>query len=483
VTRLLVLAALVLLAFPVGASALPDLSVSMPATPTDTVVAPVYVDAFEEPGHLVYRFDTLIHNQGTTLDLYRDPSTGHAMQVLWKGDPSPAPDPAVQPSVPGKMLSDRTDAVGAKIEFVTEKSHAHFHFFTAALYEMLVPGKPSRVSGKIGFCLSDAFGGAGGTVQWFDPHRLWCNPPSGQPEFTRMGLSHDAADRYRSQLEFQYVDITGLAPGTYTLRGTANPEGSVLESDGVPDIHEEPRTVPGVVADAAEASSKAAAVTIPLSARATALDIPARRSAACAPEESDPSCYVWATAGAPLRFAVTAPGHGTATVSGSSVSYTPAAGFSGDDRFTFTATDARGLVSAPATVVVHVAAAPQGAPAPVPVPPAAPPAVEMGPRRLLAIVSARRSARRRVTVRLRCLPAAAGACAGQIRLRSGGRPIATVRRFTRLRPGRARTIRIRLSRVPRRAIRIRATVADEAGPGSARHAVVQVHHAVREAAL
>ena len=55
--------------------------------------------------------------------------------------------------------------------------------------------------------------------------------------FVRMGLSPGAADRYASQREFQYVDVTGLAPGAYRLRGIANPDGHVLEDDGEPRRH------------------------------------------------------------------------------------------------------------------------------------------------------------------------------------------------------------------------------------------------------
>ena len=52
---------------------------------------------------------------------------------------------------------------------------------------------------------------------------------------------------------------------------------------------------------------------------------------------------------------VTAPTHGTATVSGTGISYTPSAGYSGSDSFTYTATNASGT-SAPATVTVTVTA-------------------------------------------------------------------------------------------------------------------------------
>jgi 6-phosphogluconolactonase (cycloisomerase 2 family) len=62
--------------------------------------------------------------------------------------------------------------------------------------------------------------------------------------------------------------------------------------------------------------------------------------------------------GYPLKLSIASgPSHGTlSAISGTSVTYAPAAGFSGDDTFTFTASDGS-LTSAPATATVHVAAA------------------------------------------------------------------------------------------------------------------------------
>ncbi|MEV4377886.1 Ig-like domain-containing protein [Streptosporangium sp. NPDC049644] len=58
------------------------------------------------------------------------------------------------------------------------------------------------------------------------------------------------------------------------------------------------------------------------------------------------------TAAAPTISSVTKPGNGTATVSGSNVIYTPAAGFSGTDTFTYTITTACGTSTATVTVTV-----------------------------------------------------------------------------------------------------------------------------------
>ncbi|MBB1616513.1 IPT/TIG domain/outer membrane autotransporter barrel domain-containing protein [Pseudomonas sp. UMC65] len=62
------------------------------------------------------------------------------------------------------------------------------------------------------------------------------------------------------------------------------------------------------------------------------------------------------TGGAATSVAVaSAPSHGSATASGTSISYTPTAGFSGADSFTYTATNASGT-SSPATVSITVGA-------------------------------------------------------------------------------------------------------------------------------
>ena len=61
----------------------PDLVIQLPGEPSGSVVAPVFVDAYEEPGHLLYRFDAVIANQGGTLDLFRG-ATGGVEQAVYR---------------------------------------------------------------------------------------------------------------------------------------------------------------------------------------------------------------------------------------------------------------------------------------------------------------------------------------------------------------------------------------------------------------
>jgi hypothetical protein len=370
------LAALPALPAPAQSADAPDLLISLPSVPYSQQVAPVYVDGFERPGRLLYRFDSLIQNQGGALDLYG--GADEVLQRIWPGgDPSTAPVPDAAP--PGQG-DDRFDD-GARFRYVEEDTHEHWHFFSAAGYEILVPGEASRVSEKIGFCLYDSFGTPGGETWWFPWEApgpaTWCRFSEPSSSFVRMGLSRGATDRYSSQREFQYVDVTGLVPGEYVLRAEANPDGHIAEADVTDNVLEELRTIPGVRAAAVAAGgTPGTQLSATLGAEVVAPDVPARRSGSCRPSTSSRSCYVWPE-DEPVTFSIgSPPAHGTATLDGSRLTYTPAEGFAGVDRLTYTATDARGLVSAPATVELTV-----GRPstvAPPPPPPA--PGVTASPR-------------------------------------------------------------------------------------------------------
>ena len=346
----------------------PDLVIRLPAVPTGAQVAPVFVDAFEEPGRLLYRFDAVIANQGGTLDLFRDPGSGGVRQAVWPGgEPTSAPKPDEMPS--GATVADRSGS-GAGFVYAYETTHQHWHFSSAARYELQPAGGAARAAEKVGFCLFDSYGpanyfaysvqGAGGET--------WCgfNAPS-QPS-VRMGLSPGGADIYSAQRERQWVDITGLAPGPAVMRAQANPLRCILESNEANNSTSDARQIPGVQAAGAAGSTAAGApLTVGLSGIVVAPDVPARRSGGCTPG-SGRSCYVWATADGPLSFRVVGePAHGTVALGPGAglragATYTPAAGFAGEDSFSYVATDARGLTSSPATVRVSVAAPAAGAP-------------------------------------------------------------------------------------------------------------------------
>jgi hypothetical protein len=448
------LASLPSLPAPSQSSDAPDLRIALPTVPYSGQVAPVYVDAYEQPGRLLYRFDAVIQNTGGALDLFGGAS--EVRQKIWPGgEPSAAPVPDAPPPGPSE---DRTPT-GARFAYVTEPTHEHWHFFSAARYSLLVPGGEPRVSDKVGFCMFDSFDIDGGATKWFPEDAAppsWCRETEPGSTFVRMGLSRGSGDRYSAQREFQYVDVTGLTPGTYTLRAQANPDGHLIEADPSDDVHEEQRIVPGVVASPGSLTVAAGGVgAVELSAQPVAPEIPARRAASCTPRATVEACYSRITASSPLVYSVASgPGHGAASFDGARVTYVSAAGFSGRDSLTYVATDGRGLRSAPATVEIEVT------------PPAQPPIVEPPvPRRLLLIGATRWLAPKRLAVRLHCRPAATGTCAGTLEARIHGRR-AGRSGFSALPAGRRRTVTVRLRRpATGRRVVLRATVSDAAGPG------------------
>jgi hypothetical protein len=112
--------------------------------------------------------------------------------------------------------------------------HEHWHTQRAVTMELasvLDPGTV-RYGSKIDFCFfdnrrtnpsisdspSDAF------------YRFaWCGEPDDLT--VRMGLSLGWGDRYEWDFVYQWIDITGMPGGTYTLRATVDKPNDFLETD------------------------------------------------------------------------------------------------------------------------------------------------------------------------------------------------------------------------------------------------------------
>jgi hypothetical protein len=97
--------------------------------------------------------------------------------------------------------------------------HDHPHFTDYARYELFHPSdlvNPVRTSAKFGFCVEDTSCG-GGAQPFYD-----CG---------FQGLTAGCEDLYSSFLGCQYVEVTGLAPGEYVLRVTADPFNEIPEED------------------------------------------------------------------------------------------------------------------------------------------------------------------------------------------------------------------------------------------------------------
>jgi len=104
--------------------------------------------------------------------------------------------------------------------------HNHWHFDDFALYELRTPADALvATSGKVTFCIED--------YERYTAETIPGTPPNMVYTCSNQGLSKGWTDTYRSHLEGQWIDVTGVPDGTYRLRSTADPELR---------LHESPRT-------------------------------------------------------------------------------------------------------------------------------------------------------------------------------------------------------------------------------------------------
>jgi hypothetical protein len=113
------------------------------------------------------------------------------------------------------IMGDPTTAPG----FEFSACHGHYHFEGYANYELIDSlGAVAATGHKQAFCLLDLAAMPGTT----SPPRYHCS---------FQGISAGWSDVYGAGLDCQWVDITAVAPGAYTLRITINGEHTLPESD------------------------------------------------------------------------------------------------------------------------------------------------------------------------------------------------------------------------------------------------------------
>ena len=103
--------------------------------------------------------------------------------------------------------------------FVLSTCHGHYHFSGYANYELLNANGTTVLTGhKQAFCL-------------LDYSRV--DPAAGPAKYTcsNQGISVGWQDVYGSYLDCQWLDITGITAGNYSLRVSINPEGKLAESN------------------------------------------------------------------------------------------------------------------------------------------------------------------------------------------------------------------------------------------------------------
>ncbi len=118
--------------------------------------------------------------------------------------------------------------VCADPEFICSPAagHNHPHYQNYARYELLdATGQALVVGHKQGYCLRDTE----------------CATPV--YTCTNQGITAGCADLYGANLGCQYLDITGVPSGTYTLRVTIDPFGRIAELSETNNVVQQPVTI------------------------------------------------------------------------------------------------------------------------------------------------------------------------------------------------------------------------------------------------
>lgn len=114
---------------------------------------------------------------------------------------------------------------GAGDMWAWSSCHGHYHFDGFATYELLGPGGVVASGHKQAFCLED--------TDQLDPEKAG-------PNYTCFwqGITAGWADKYGSYLDCQWIDVTDLPPGDYTLRIAVNPDRTLPESNHDDNVYE-----------------------------------------------------------------------------------------------------------------------------------------------------------------------------------------------------------------------------------------------------
>ncbi|MEQ1858935.1 MAG: lysyl oxidase family protein [Chthoniobacteraceae bacterium] len=105
-------------------------------------------------------------------------------------------------------------------DFEFQACHGHYHFRGFASYQLLDDNdQPVATGRKVSFCLLDG-------LRW-DPKA----PATAHYDCETQGIQAGWADVYDAGLPGQWIDVSGVPPGTYTLVITMNPDRLITESD------------------------------------------------------------------------------------------------------------------------------------------------------------------------------------------------------------------------------------------------------------
>ena len=300
--------------------ALPDLVSDAPTGAT----LQTYVDGGGT--RLLLRFNGYIHNQGAgPLEIVgRTPASGRMTST-------------VQRIYDTSGALAREDASGnPRVLYETADGHDHWHLRAATRYALYDAAKRVVVapSQKVGFCLADSahvdpFGPSGQAYSQSPTGPLrYCERLSPGAAQVTMGISSGWRDVYSSNVAFQWIDVSNVPPGAYWIAASSDPDGVVIESSEANNgavFAATSSVIPGFAARPVVVSS-----IVPGQATPVTLDATSYGGGAMARK--------FTIVAGPTRGTIDQPvGQ---PFDGPTVTYTPPAGFSGSDSFTYEAHDA-----------------------------------------------------------------------------------------------------------------------------------------------
>ena len=293
------------------------------------------------------RFDGYVTNIGDgPLDIEGDPSSGQMMQRV---------------RVNGSLVDDKS----VPVQYETGDGHNHWHLKEVMRYSLWNQARTAEVAPglKTGFCLVDSLTAPSPSPspesQTYSTsasfNHGFCG--QGQPGLNdlRMGVSVGWRDLYYNGLAFQWVDASAVQPGVYSVAAQADPNNIIEEKNegNALAFMGQNVTLPGWIA------TNVGTVQVPFGASAGVT--------LAANQVGSPGTRGFRIVSAPAHGSLNVPVGGTVGSDGA-VTYTPAAGYTGADAFTFAAITTSGVTAgfptspSSATASLQVGSAPPATP-------------------------------------------------------------------------------------------------------------------------
>lgn len=166
------------------------------------------------------RFQTIMTNEGTG-----------PLEVRGRRDNLSQPHLRTQQAIHDESGNVRLVDSRALMEYAVD-GHDHWHIQGVMLYQMWSPSGAVRRGTKVGFCFLDSYrynlSLPGAPQSQVYPERL-CGDRGDLTN--RMGLSVGWGDDYPANFAYQWIDISTLAPGDYTVQARADEQNWYVESN------------------------------------------------------------------------------------------------------------------------------------------------------------------------------------------------------------------------------------------------------------